>query len=59
MNKMNLKEEIESEENEKDKRIKSIEGFIICVTGLHKEITQDDLLDEFEKFGKISNIHMN
>ena len=39
--------------------IKSIEGFILCVTGLHEETQEDDLLDEFGEFGKVLNCHMN
>ena len=39
--------------------IKSIEGFILCVAGLHEETQEDELLDEFSEFGKVLNCHMN
>lgn len=37
----------------------AIEGYIIIVTNLHEESTEDDILDIFEEFGSISNIHLN
>ena len=39
--------------------MKSIEGYIICVTGLHEETQEMELVDEFSEFGKVRNIHMN
>ena len=39
--------------------IKSIEGFTLIVTGLHEETQEDDILDEFNEYGKVKNLHMN
>ena len=39
--------------------MKSIEGFILCITGLHEETQEDDLIDEFSEYGKVRNLHMN
>ena len=39
--------------------MKSIEGYIICITGIHEEAAEADVIDEFTEFGKVRNIHMN
>ncbi|XP_061385325.1 uncharacterized protein LOC133320744 [Danaus plexippus] len=38
---------------------KSIEGWIIIVTGIHEECAEDDLYEAFENFGLIKNAHLN
>ena len=39
--------------------MKSVEGFVVCVTGLHEETLEEDLLDQFHEFGRVRNIHLN
>ena len=39
--------------------IKSVDGYILCITGLHEETQEEELNDEFSEFGKIRNLHMN
>ena len=37
----------------------SVEGFIILVTNVHEEATEDDVLDLVIDFGKVVHIHLN
>ena len=37
----------------------AVEGFVIFITGLHEEATEDDLTAHFSEFGTIQQCHLN
>lgn len=53
--KLKIREEARDHEN----ALKSVEGWILFVSGVHEEAQEEDILDAFGEDAQVKNLHMN
>ena len=56
---MSYKNEMERSSPQRPGSQKSVEGWVLFITGIHEEAQEDDIQDAFTEYGQVKSVRVN